>query len=101
MRNLQVCEGGWCWRTDPRLRLASAMKLSREHLAAVLSSIDVPGLLVLASEGLGSQGGFRDVLPYFDGLEVETIAGEHHCHLLGQAGAIARLLNNFFAFRSR
>jgi len=99
LRNIEEAPNGegWRWRTDPRLRLASALKLTAPQIAAVFDSISARSLLVLAEQGLAARLDLAFVRTHFPALRIERIAGEHHCHMLDQAGQIAEWINAFLA----
>lgn len=96
-RSLVQEAGGFRWRTDGRLRYASAQKLGEPQLRTVLGSVQAPALLLLA-EGMISertaQSGMTDWLP---GLRIESIPGCHHWHMLDAAPAIAARLLAFWS----
>jgi len=95
-RSLQHAEGGFRWRTDPRLRYASALKLAEDNVRAVLGGLELPGLLLMASQGMAPRMRGHQALGWHAGLAVEEIAGCHHCHMLEQAPAIAARIREFW-----
>lgn len=95
-RSLERCEGGYRWRTDPRLRYASALKLGADNVRTVLGAIGVPVLLLLASEGLAGRTARDAVHGWLPQLVVEQIPGCHHWHMLDAAPAIAARLLEFW-----
>jgi pimeloyl-ACP methyl ester carboxylesterase len=82
-RNLEPCEGGFTWTTDPRLRGASAVKLGPEQVDAVLGALVMPTLLLLASRGHGGRYAEMEAMARraIPGLEVEHVEGSHHFHM--------------------
>ncbi|TLX53056.1 alpha/beta hydrolase [Stutzerimonas nosocomialis] len=97
-RGLMPVPGGFTWRTDPRLMLPSAMRLTRAHAQAFVDRIACPVSLVLAEQGLltqPAQRAFVEQLPF----QMHRIAGGHHLHLDDDAGAdaVAERFNAFFA----
>lgn len=50
-RGLREVEGGVTWRSDPRLRLPSRLRLTEEQVLTFLRAITCPTLLVRGSEG--------------------------------------------------
>lgn len=92
-RNLRPVEGGFAWRSDPRLRLPSALRLTEEGVRAVLTGIEAPTLLIAASPAP----------PYFTPaqraaraacvrrIEVQELQGGHHLHMERAAEVGARL----------
>ncbi len=96
-RNLRPVEDGWCWSHDARLQGASAMKLTRSHVEAVLAGISMPGLLLLAESGMRD----RYETPELPGhIRVEIVPGEHHCHMDEAVDAIATELVAYFSHSS-
>lgn len=82
-RNLKPCEGGYTWTTDPRLHGASAVKLGEEQVAAVLGSLSMPTLLLLAQDGLirrhkELEAVARRSIPE---LTLTYVDGDHHFHM--------------------
>jgi pimeloyl-ACP methyl ester carboxylesterase len=95
-RNLQPADGGWSWRSDPRLRLPSSTRLPEAAIRAILRAIEAPTLLVAAAPSA----------PYFPPeLRAERVAclreatlhvldGGHHLHM-ERATEISALLRDF------
>jgi len=96
-RNLKPLNGGWCRRTDARLMGASAFKLTAGHNAAIMSSLTMPVLLILAERGLAARlpEGYEIPLAY------ETMAGGHHFHMEESVTELAVRLREFFATSGR
>ena len=98
-RGLMPVSGGYTWRSDSRLTLASPVRLTRAHSVAFLRAVQCPVRLVLAESGmLAHETGILALLenlPY----EGHTLAGGHHLHLDDQQGAqaVADCFNPFFA----
>ena len=93
-RNLVPAEGGWRWSHDARLTGASAFKLTEAHTRAVLAGLSMPGLLLLAENGLARHG---DLPGIPDTMETKTVPGDHHCHMDESVDAIAAELQEFLA----
>ena len=100
-RSLQQEDGGFRWRTDGRLRYASALKLAADNVRAVLGGLELPGLLLMASDGMAARMRGHEALGWHAGLAVEEIAGCHHWHMLGQAPAIAARIQEFWRDRGQ
>jgi len=95
-RNLQPCEGGFTWTTDLRLRGASSVKLTGGQIRAVLEALSMPTLLLLAEQGLGKHRALAALAQqHIDQLEIEPVAGGHHCHMEPAVTTIARRVNQF------
>lgn len=96
-RGLMPVPGGYTWRTDARLMLPSAMRLTRAHALAFVERVACPTSLVLAEQGLMTQPALRELaegLPF----KVQRLPGGHHLHLDDEAGAeaVAAVFNAFF-----
>ncbi len=95
-RNL-VSEGGAVfWRTDPRLRDASKVRLTEEQVQAFIGRIAAPALVIRAADGLIPETFFHSRLPCFQAVEFRTLPGHHHFHLeTSTAPAVAALIAEF------
>ena len=82
-RNLEAVEGGWRWRSDPRLVLPSHLRITEEAALSIVAAVDAPTLLIAANPAP----------PYFtpelresrmaqlrDG-RLLVLAGGHHLHM--------------------
>tara|TARA_B110000503_G_scaffold20252_1_gene30342 strand:- start:7927 stop:8814 length:888 start_codon:yes stop_codon:yes gene_type:complete len=97
-RNLRECPGGVSWTTDQRLRGASAVKLSEEHIRAVLSELDMPTLLLLAQKTAGQAQALIDfALLYIPHLTLNTIDGGHHFHMEDNVVKVAHRIQQFLS----
>ncbi len=97
-RNLRPVENGWCWSHDARLQGASAMKLTRAHVEAVLAGISMPGLLLLAESGMSQR---FEVPELPESIRVETMPGGHHCHMDDAVDIAAAQLQAFYTGTAR
>lgn len=82
-RGLLEADGGWRWRSDPRLTRPSAVRLAETQVHALLRGIDAPTRLLLA----------QPATPYLPAapmqaragcvahIAVSHLAGGHHLHL--------------------
>ncbi|HJR12470.1 MAG TPA: alpha/beta fold hydrolase [Rhodanobacteraceae bacterium] len=82
-RNLRETAGGFAWRSDPRLRLTTPLRIDELQLRRLLQGIEAPTLLLLA----------EPATPYLPpalmearaacvaDIRVEHIAGPHHLHV--------------------
>ena len=82
-RNLRRFEDGFAWRSDPRLRLATPLRIDETQLRRLLAGIQSPTLLMLA----------EPATPYLPpalmdarvacvaDIRVERMAGPHHLHI--------------------
>jgi len=95
-RGLMPVPGGYTWRTDPRLMLPSAMRLTRAHALAFVSRVACPTSLVLAEQGLMMQPELLELVESSP-FDIRRLAGGHHLHLDDDIGAeaVARVFNSF------
>lgn len=89
-RGLIETDGGWRWRSDPRLTQTSAVRYAESQIHAVLQGIDAPTALMLAEPATpylpsAPMRARADCVP---DIVVSHLAGGHHLHL-DQPGAVA------------
>lgn len=81
-RQLVVREGRWHWRSDPRLRDLSPLRMSEGQAQALIRAIACPVLFIRGEQGFESllaqwqqrAGAFRQI-------EMVVVAGNHHFHM--------------------
>lgn len=97
-RGLKEVEGGYTWRSDPQLKVASGFKLSDEHVDAFIRRISARIKLVLTEQTVPRLNAHhREVIEQHSWMEVESLAGGHHLHMDAEPAAkLARILNRFF-----
>jgi pimeloyl-ACP methyl ester carboxylesterase len=93
-RNLREADGGFAWRSDPRLRLATPVRIDEMQVRRIIAGIDVPTLLLLA----------EPATPYLptammearaacvSDIHVQRIAGPHHLHITHAPEAAERIV---------
>jgi len=96
-RGLMPVPGGLTWRTDTRLTMPSSLRLTQQHALAFLARVSCPVSLVVASQGLVSEGMLREARTKMD-FETHRLDGGHHLHLDDAAGAeaVAAVFAEFF-----
>jgi len=95
-RNMKVVDGGYVWRTDPRLRHPSPLMMCEEQVHATLAALQTPALLVRARDGLLAQrSGIAERARLVSDLTVVEVPGGHHCHFDGDTEAVAHAVRNF------
>lgn len=95
-RNLRPVDGGWTWRTDPRLRKPSLSMLTEAQVLASFKAIAVPALVVQAEGGmLNGDSRFRARRSALQHGIHETLAGSHHLHLDGDLSRLSKMINDF------
>ncbi|MGH8146064.1 MAG: alpha/beta fold hydrolase [Rhodanobacteraceae bacterium] len=82
-RNLQEVDGGHAWRSDPRLRLTTPLRIEEVQIRRLLAGIEVSALLLLA----------EPATPYLPtalmnaraacvaDIRIERLQGPHHLHI--------------------
>ncbi len=99
-RNLRACAGGYTWTTDPRLRGASAVKLTDGQNQAVLAALSMPTLLLMAQEGFGRHPEIAaNAGRYISDLTVEQVDGGHHFHMEPCVAMVAQRIVDFLQGR--
>lgn len=81
-RNLVQQEGKWQWRTDPRLRTVSAIRLTEDQAQGFLSALVMPILIIRGKEGYDfilSQATKRS--KWIKRLMFKECEGHHHLHM--------------------
>jgi pimeloyl-ACP methyl ester carboxylesterase len=101
-RNLRATEGGFTWRSDRNLRLATVVRIDEMQVRRLLAGIESPTLVLLA----------EPTTPYLPSammaararcvadIRVEHMDGSHHLHL-DHPDAVAANLLAFFGERRR
>ena len=89
VRNLQFIDGLYYWRSDPRLKLDSAYRMTFEQVDALMSQSDTPTLLVLGHAGFQQlKLAKQQANGWFKRLQWEEIEGDHHLHMSNAEGLI-------------
>ncbi|MEP5569627.1 MAG: alpha/beta hydrolase [Halioglobus sp.] len=98
-RNLMSVDGGYTWTTDPRLRGASAMKMTTSQVDTVLQALHMPTLLLMADEGLSAShtSKFTSLGERIPGVMLETFPGGHHFHMEQGVATLATRIQLFLA----
>ena len=94
-RGLSKVEGGYCWRSDPRLTRPSAVRLAEGQIRALLAGIEAPTSLLLSDPATpylpaALMQARANLLPR---MTVTHMAGGHHLHL-EHPHAVARWLQS-------
>lgn len=82
-RGLRAVDGGWQWRSDPRLARPTAIRLAEPQIHALLAGIEAPTALLLAQPATpylpAAQMAARAAcVPH---LAIEHMGGGHHLQL--------------------
>ena len=96
-RGLKPVEGGVTWRSDPRLRLPSRLRLTEEQVLVFLRAITCPTFMVRGSEGFPfAPKPMSARVSALQNSEMVELPGGHHLHL-DTPVAVADALRGFFA----
>lgn len=95
-----VLEGprGYYWANDQRLKAATFVKFSKEHLEGFFTSILARVLMIQAENSAFSPHRQQsDLFEWVSHMEIKKIPGSHHLHLEDQAEEVADLIQSFLA----
>lgn len=95
-RGLVQTGQGWTWRSDARLRIASASRMTEPQVEAFLRAIKAPTLLVVGEQGMGGNGMFDHRTHWIASLQVVRLPGRHHLHM-ESPHPVAQRITDFIA----
>ena len=100
-RGHKIVEGGYSWRTDPRIRGSGPLELTPDQLEALLDRTTAETLFIVADmqndwlrrsldivEARLESGKDRN-------LQLISLPGPHHLHMESQSDDVASLINKF------
>ena len=95
-RNLRAVDGGYAWRSDPRLTLPSHLRVEEASIRAWLRALEVPTFVLCAEPSPPYFGPeLRDArVAEVPQAQLALLAGGHHLHM-EQPQAVAALLRPF------
>lgn len=94
-RQLEQTADGYTWRFDPKLRMATPMYLTEEHVEAVLRAVQCPTQTIIASDGfLSDRTDTEKRLGQLGQRDSVTLPGNHHLHM-DTPEPVARAINRF------
>ena len=93
-RQLEKRAGRWQWRSDPRLRDLSPLRMSEGQAQALIRAICCPVLFIRGEQGFAAleaqwqlrQGAFRQI-------EQVILPGNHHFHMENGAATAVCIVN--------
>jgi pimeloyl-ACP methyl ester carboxylesterase len=81
-RNMQQVEQGFVWRSDPRLRIPSALYMTQAQVEAFVANIKVPTLIIYATDGpWENYPVLGDRVELVENKTLEPLQGGHHLHM--------------------
>jgi pimeloyl-ACP methyl ester carboxylesterase len=95
-RNLRAVDGGWAWRSDPRLTLPSHLRVEEASIRAWLRALEVPTFVLCADPAPPYFGPeLRDArVAQVRDVRFAELTGGHHLHM-EQPEAVAAILLPF------
>ncbi|MEQ8859311.1 MAG: alpha/beta hydrolase [Pseudomonadales bacterium] len=73
---------GFTWRTDPRIRFRTPLRMAAEHIGELMRRSTSPALLIVADSGdRWYLDGLEDRQAAHPNLKLARVAGPHHIHL--------------------
>ncbi|WP_157729922.1 alpha/beta fold hydrolase [Bacterioplanes sanyensis] len=89
-RNLEACEQSsrLRWRTDPRLRAPSKMRLTEAMVATMLRSVVCPVLVIRAEQGIIPKTFFSQRMAHLQCGRLASLPGHHHLHMESEGSAL-------------
>lgn len=95
-RGIKEVEGGFSWRSDPKLLKPSFLRLNEAQVEAIYSGIECPVKLLTGSKGyFSSEQVLNKRLTYFKNIEHISVQGGHHFHMDGEVESTARYVDEF------
>ena len=95
-RGTKPTEGGVTWRSDPRLKVPSAFRMSESQVLAFIRAIQCSVLVIRAKQGLPfDEKIIEQRLKSFSKMTLKEVEGGHHVHL-DSPDLVASLLKGFF-----
>lgn len=97
-RGVAQNEDGFYWHNDQRLKGASEMKFTDEHIKGFLQAITAPVLLICGKKGFViNRKDEANALHWFKNLTQIELDGGHHLHMEESSQAAAERIQAFFA----
>mgnify|MGYP006280017169 FL=1 len=92
-------EGGCTWRTDPRIRFATPLRITARQIDDLMSRVTARCLLLVARDGdRWYRSGVERRAEHHPRLEIRELDGPHHLHLEpAHCEAVGREVRDFLA----
>ncbi len=95
-RGVRQHERGFYWHTDQRLKAASQLKLTRDHMQDFFSSITAPVMLIQAEDsGFKPDAQQDETFSWITNFRLVKMSGSHHLHMEEQAQQVADEVQKF------
>ena len=98
-RGLEVIEGGFTWRSDPRLKMASSLRLTDELVNSFLAVLTMPVLVIRAEQSFVALSyTLQERAGRIADCRLVSLPGNHHLHLEAATySAVAAAVQDFLA----
>lgn len=97
VRNLKNTPDGYQWRTDPRLRHTSKLRMTEDLVQQFMSAVGCPVLVVKAADTFIPESFFAMRMEYLKNGRLSELPGHHHFHLEPETAlTVARDVLNFY-----
>ncbi|WP_282110300.1 alpha/beta hydrolase [Shewanella algicola] len=94
-RNMQLFEGKYAWRSDPRLKLDSLNRFTFEQVDGLMTISNTPTLFIAAQDGYKQLTLTEEhANTWFSDIKMVTLTGDHHLHM-GNANQVAETIGAF------
>lgn len=81
-RGLEKVEGGYTWRSDPRVKMASIIRLSEDMVLAHLAALSMPALLIRGEQSFfAATPLLQQRAATIPQCQQVSLPGHHHLHL--------------------
>ncbi|WP_223670749.1 alpha/beta fold hydrolase [Kangiella shandongensis] len=81
-RGVTLCEEGYQWSSDSRLKHLSWVRMTEPQLEAIMRNITCPMQVIIAESGLFDEyPGIEQRFDYLDSVERVDMKGGHHLHM--------------------
>ncbi|MBF0286867.1 MAG: alpha/beta hydrolase [SAR324 cluster bacterium] len=81
-RGTKVVKDGIAWRSDPRLKVTSRLRLSEDQVIGFIDCIEAPTVLIRGQSGmLVGERSVDNRCEHVNDFHLEVIPGGHHLHL--------------------
>lgn len=99
-RGLKTVEGGVTWRTDPRIKIQTAQRLSKSQGNVIVQKIEAPICVVMAEDGFPwDRELVKERMALAKDLERHDLPGHHHIHM--EPGTREKIAEIFMDFLNR
>ena len=96
-RGVRQSEKGFYWHNDQRLKAASMIKLTRNHLESFLTAIEARTLLIYATNSVFTADDQQaELFAWVANLATVDMPGSHHLHMENQSREVALAIQKLF-----